>query len=85
MKTITKWLTGLDADDYPFPHKIGEQLRSPEEDLEGIVRNAKYSGYDQVEAYSIIYYLATDTGKILQLPAHELEIVGQPIQHPLFY
>ena len=64
METVTKWLTEADADDYPFPHKIGERLRSPDKYLEGIVRNAKYSGYDKAEPYWITYYLATDSGEI---------------------
>ena len=84
MKTISKWLTDPDADDYPFPHKIGERLRSPDKDLKGIVRNAKYSGTKKGDAAWIMYYLATDTGEIIQQPAHELEKVGQPIQRLLF-
>ena len=83
METITKWLTDPDADDYPFPHNIGERLRSQDRDLEGIVRNAKYSSTKKGDDARITYYLATDTGEIIQLPAHELEKVGQPIQQPL--
>ena len=80
METITKWLTDSDADDYPFPHKINERLRSQEKGLEGIVRNAKYSGTKKGDAAWITYYLATDTGEIIHIPAHEFEKVGQPIQ-----
>ena len=71
MKTITIWLTDPDADDFPFLHKIGERLRSPAKDLEGIVRNAKYSGTQKGDAVWIMYYLATDTGEIIQLPWSE--------------
>jgi len=84
MKPLTKWLTDPDADDFPFPHKIGERLRSPAKNIEGIVRNAFYTGFKRVENYWITYYLQTDTGEILQLPWHELEKAGQPIQLDLF-
>jgi len=84
MESVTKWLTDPDADKYPFPHNIGERLRSPAKNLEGIVRNPKYSGTKNGDAAWIMYYLVTDTGEIIQLPAHELEKVGQPIQQPLF-
>ena len=63
MKPLTKWLTDPDADDYPFPHKIGERLRSPDKDLEGIVSNAKYAGAEDGELTWINYYIETDTGE----------------------
>jgi len=43
MKSVTKWLTDPEADNYPFFHPIGERLKSPAKNLEGIHRNAKYA------------------------------------------
>ena len=56
MNSITKWLTDPDADDYPFPHKINGRLRSLDKDIEGIVRNAKYSGTQNSDVASITAY-----------------------------
>jgi hypothetical protein len=65
------------AGDYPFPHKIGERLRSPAKNLEGNVSKAKYAGTEGGESAWIAYYIETDTGETIQRPSAELEKVGQ--------
>ncbi|MCB2169321.1 MAG: hypothetical protein KQI78_16820 [Deltaproteobacteria bacterium] len=75
MISITKWLTDRDAADYPFPYQIGDRLRSPTKNIQGTVRNAKYAGPEYVGPfpYWITYYLETENGQIVKLPASELE------------
>ena len=75
MNSITKWLTDPDAADYPFPYQIGDRLRSPTQNIQGTVRNAKYAGPEYVGPlpYWITYYIETDNGQIAQIPLTELE------------
>jgi hypothetical protein len=84
MNSITIWLTDPEADNYPFSHKIGERLRSPAKNIEGIVRNAKCAGTEDGKSVWITYYIEPDNGKIIQLPSADLEKVGQPIQQRFF-
>jgi hypothetical protein len=68
MKPVTKWLTDPNAENYPFPHQIGEWLRSPAKNIEGTVRSAKYAGTEDGESVWITYYIETDNSEIIQLP-----------------
>jgi hypothetical protein len=43
MNSITKWLTDPDAANYPFPYQIGDRLKSPAKNIQGIIKNAKYA------------------------------------------
>ena len=76
MNSITKWLTDPDAADYPFPYQIRDRLRSTTRNIQGTVRNAKFSATDQGGPAWIMYYLETDNGKLAQLPLNELEKAG---------
>ena len=76
MNSITKWLTDPDAADYPFPYQIGDRLRSPTQNIQGTVRNAKYAAPYLNGPSWIMYYLETDNGQLAQLPQNELEKVG---------
>jgi hypothetical protein len=69
MESVTKSPTDPDPDNYPFPHQIGERLRSPAKTLEGIVRNAKYADTEGGKSAWFTYYLETDTSEIIQLPS----------------
>ena len=73
MKSVTEWLTDPDADHDPFPHQIGERLRSPAKNLDGIARKGKYAGTEDGESAWTTYYTETGNGQIIQLPPHELE------------
>ena len=58
-------------------------LKAHSKNLQGIVLEGRYSGTNNATSHRSLL-LETDTGEIIQLPAHELEKVGQPIQQPLF-
>ena len=43
MDSITKWLTDPDTAKYPFTYQIGDRLRSTTKNIQGTVKNAKYT------------------------------------------
>ena len=64
MKSVTEWLTDPDADHDPFPHQIGERLRSPAKNLDGIARKGKYAGTEDGESAWTTYYIETERGGV---------------------
>jgi hypothetical protein len=88
MNSITKWLTGPDAANYPFPYQFGDRLKSPTKNIQGTVRNAKYAGPKQpgpawltyyLNDGIFTYYLETDNGQITKIPLTELWEIGVDI------
>ena len=77
MKSVTVWLSEKDAYKYPFPHKIGDRVRSQPDGLEGIVKDAKYEGPEDGGPASVIYRIQTDNGLIIDIPILELEKVKE--------
>lgn len=77
MKEITVFLTDQCAyAGYPFLHLIGERVRSRADDLEGIVKNAKYVGAELPGgSYEVTYDIQTDDGDIVHIPLIALEKV----------
>jgi len=73
MKSVTVWLSDPDAHKYPFPHKIGERLRSQPDGIEGIVKNAKFTGPDKGGPFSMTYHIQTAGGDVIEVPLGELE------------